>query len=266
MRRNFALAFFLVLLLLSYLALLDRIAPYIGITLRPRPLQHVWPSRQQTFLFDLAALPLFHRGDVSQGTAFNIDGAERWLTARHVVTPCLAGQFSGQIDGEPINLVTADGHNDVAVVRTAGHSAHRLGLRIIYAPDDKAEHATIVGFPGNSAAEVEVERIGSGVARSVGRAEEVSVWVTGDRSPPGDYGLAGMSGAPVLDDFNNVVGVLSAEVPRRGRVLVARIGDWTATEGQHIAPARTFDEHLPSGELIRRMVEDRAVVRLRCSS
>ena len=265
MRKNFAVVALLVVLLVAYLVLVGQFVPSARAPSPSQRTQQIWP-RPQSLLFDLAPMPRLNRGEVSQGTAFNIDGAGLWLTARHVVTPCLAGQFRGEIDGQPITLTTADGHNDVAMVRAGARAIKGMGVHVTYASQQNGTHATIVGFPGSRPAEVAVERIGSGTARSEGGAEAISVWADMGRSPAGDYALSGMSGAPVLDDLDNVVGVLSAEVPRRGRVLVARVGDWIADEGHHIVPARSFAEDLPAGGLVSLMTGSHTVARLRCSS
>lgn len=266
MRKHFAAIALLVLLLVAYLVVVGRVTRHPNEPALSNPTQQVWPQRRQSFLFELAPMPQLHQGEVSQGTAFNVDGAGLWLTARHVVSPCLAGLFRGEIDGQPITNVSADGRNDVALIRTATPGRIRAALHVTYFNPDVVQQASIVGFPASRPAEVAVERIGSGSARTAGSAEDVSVWVESGRSPPGDYPLAGMSGAPVLDRMHNAIGVLSAEVPRRGRVLVAHIGDWIAGEGRRIVPARSFGEDLPVGELVDRLTSSRAVARLRCSA
>ena len=238
MRKNFAVVALLVVLLVAYLVLVGQFVPSARAPSPSQRTQQIWP-RPQSLLFDLAPMPRLNRGEVSQGTAFNIDGAGLWLTA---------------------------GHNDVAMVRAGARAIKGMGVHVTYASQQNGTHATIVGFPGSRPAEVAVERIGSGTARSEGGAEAISVWADMGRSPAGDYALSGMSGAPVLDDLDNVVGVLSAEVPRRGRVLVARVGDWIADEGHHIVPARSFAEDLPAGGLVSLMTGSHTVARLRCSS
>lgn len=175
-------------------------------------------------------------GDLSgprSGTAFSVNPAGVWVTARHVVAGCgriallegsgrgAEGRLSGGADPAA---------SDVAVVLTRGGApalglSARPGLRI-------GQRGFHPGFPGGAPGEATSRLLGrqalvigpkGRAARSGARREEVLSWAEAGRSGGPGARIAGLSGAPVLDGRGEVVGVTLAAAPRRGRIYAASL-------------------------------------------
>lgn len=265
MHRNIKAAAALTILVLGYLWLVGELQRRAN-RAAPTAERAQLPAPRQSFLFELSPMPALAADQMLQGTAFYIGGPGLWLTARHVVSPCMAGHFRGTVQGRPIDGVSLDSRNDVALLKVGGNVPPREALHLAYLGQREAQEAEIVGFPSSQPVGLRVERLGEGSARSGGSSEGISVWVETERVPAGDYPLGGMSGAPVVDSLRNVVGVLSAEVPRRGRVLVARVGDWIATQSPRLITARTIEEQRSPHELVAEMATAGTIGRVHCST
>lgn len=194
------------------------------------------PSPGETFQFEIAPVEAIPAGMVSQGTAFSLDGGVHWVTARHVLEPCLkGGEYSGSVGNAAITEVQVSEANDVALITTAGGRARPMRILPNHTALDETQTGFAVGYPNDSLTMAEIRLIGFGLARQgFGRfaRQPVSVWTEDRREPQGTYGLGGMSGGPIMVPGVGAVGVLSAELPRRGRMLVAPIDDWIGTLGE----------------------------------
>ncbi|MEQ9200380.1 MAG: trypsin-like peptidase domain-containing protein, partial [Rhodospirillales bacterium] len=110
---------------------------------------------------------------------------------------------------------------DVAVIRTTGGTAS-LGLR-----DGSLEigqDGYMFGFPQGRPGDVHAQLLGR--ARSVTRegrmnSEPVIAWTEVRRLPELSGSLGGLSGGPAVDAAGRIVGVVSSESARRGRVMTA---------------------------------------------
>ncbi|MDG2521433.1 serine protease [Caulobacter segnis] len=153
------------------------------------------------------------------GTAFSVDDGGTWLTARHVVDGCRQAAIV-VADGRGVAArIRIDPKADVAVLQTEGGSgALPLGLDRPLRRGDRAFHP---GFPQGQPGEAASRLLGRErlVVRGRGaRTEPVLVWAEVGRTDTLKGTLAGLSGAPALDNAGRVIGVTVAEAPRRGRI------------------------------------------------
>lgn len=229
----------------------------------PAPVPDVEPGARRPLPAASSRDPAFNvapsrKGD-STGTAFAIaDGT--WLTARHVTHGCdrvalvAPGRRLVRIEG-----VTEHPRADVAVIRTKGGPAP-LGLR--NAALEIGEDSFMFGFPQGKPGDVQGRLIGR--ARSVTRDERLNVepviaWSEIRRAPDRGGSLGGLSGGPALDGNGRIVGVVSSESARRGRVMTAApvsirevLGLAGITPASNAGPRPTPDSFPAIGEELRR--------------
>lgn len=154
------------------------------------------------------------------GTAFAVDHDGTWITARHVVDSC--DQVGLMIS--PRRLMRIDDTRisesaDLAVLRGDWEreplhpdllSARQIG-----------ELGYFFGFPQGEPGEVVGTLMARGLMQVRGRYrsdEPVLIWSEVARTRGLLGSLGGISGAPALDQDGEVIGVVSAETPRRGRI------------------------------------------------
>lgn len=153
------------------------------------------------------------------GTAFAINDTGNWLTARHVVDGC----DSVAIKTGPNRIIKAsyDIHskNDLAVLTTEWKRSPLPSD--VRSRRQVGELGYFMGFPQGRPGEA----AGSLISRSRmlvrGRYtsdEAVLAWAEIGRTTGLTGGLGGLSGAPVLDKDGEIIGVVTAENPRRGRI------------------------------------------------
>lgn len=153
------------------------------------------------------------------GTAFAIDSAGTWLTARHVVDSC--SEVALKIGTNRIISAQYDvsENNDLAILKT---SWTRTPLpNDVFERRQVGEAGYFIGFPQGRPGEV----VGSLISRSRmlvrGRytaEESVLAWAEVGRTSGLRGSLGGLSGAPVLDKDGEIIGLITAENPRRGRI------------------------------------------------
>ena len=153
------------------------------------------------------------------GTAFAIDDAGVWFTARHVVEGC---SRVGVVAGRR-RVIRADWRMhpgaDLAILTTAGGPEP-----VPVAPDltlREGQRGYHLGFPQGQPGEVTSRLIGRETLVVVGRgqrSEPVLAWAETGRSAGLRGSLGGLSGAPALDSSGRAIGVTVAEAPRRGRI------------------------------------------------
>jgi hypothetical protein len=130
----------------------------------------------------------------------------------------VASVVTGPDRGVPAEIAIAR-DADIGVLRTQGGpealtSALDEPLRI-------GQRAFHMGFPAGEPGEATSRLLGRETLRVVGRgarAEPVLAWAETGRSEGLDGSLAGLSGAPALDEGGRILGVTIAESPRRGRI------------------------------------------------
>ncbi len=153
------------------------------------------------------------------GTAFAINQKGQWLTARHVVDGCddiglrlgnrqiirANSQLSKQTD---VALLTAKWQRQP--LTPDFNSQRRIG-----------EYGYFFGFPQGKPGEVIGKLLGRHRLRVTGRYqtnEPILAWTEIGRTRGLRGSLGGISGGPVLDSDGEVIGIIAAESPRRGRV------------------------------------------------
>jgi len=153
------------------------------------------------------------------GTAFAISSTGGWLSARHVVDSC--DEVALKIGRSKI--ITAQYEvfedNDLALLQT---SWQRNPI-----PNDVETRRQIgelgyfMGFPQGQAGEAAGRLIARNrmLVRGRYRSDEaVLAWAEIGRTSGLKGSLGGLSGAPVLDKDGEIIGVVTAENPRRGRI------------------------------------------------
>jgi S1-C subfamily serine protease len=157
------------------------------------------------------------------GTAFVVSAAGKWMTARHVVDGCrkaaivLGGGHALKAD------VTLFPSGDVALLSTEG--APTALPMAVGRPLYVGERAFTPGFPQGRPGELAARLLGRETLRVKGRFKgqgygdvPVLAWAEVGRTDGAGGSLAGLSGAPMLDEQGRVVGVILGERPRRGRI------------------------------------------------
>jgi len=153
------------------------------------------------------------------GTAFAIDDDGRWVTARHVVDSC--SEVGINIGGRKIlRATTKVSHNSDTAILLSEWSRRPLA-NDLYSNRLIGERGYFFGFPQGRPGEV----VGALLARNRmlvrGRYksdESILAWSEISRTKGLFGSLGGLSGAPVMDKDGEVIGVVSAESPRRGRI------------------------------------------------
>lgn len=159
------------------------------------------------------------RADSGIGTAFAIDGKGRWMTARHVVDSC--DKVGIDIGGRKILRVESFVSEDSDTAILTGSWKRKPLASDLYNNRQIGERGFFFGFPQGRPGEV----VGSLLARNRmlvrGRYrsdEAILAWSELGRTKGLLGSLGGLSGAPVMDKDGEVIGVVSAESPRRGRI------------------------------------------------
>ena len=153
------------------------------------------------------------------GTAFSVGDDGVWLTARHVVDGCKSAAIV-VADGRGVAArITIDPRADAAILTTEGGApAVPLGLSEPLRRGARAYHPGFPqGHPGEAASRL-LGRENLVVHGRGARTEPVLVWAEVGRTDNLKGTLAGLSGAPALDNAGRVIGVTVAESPRRGRI------------------------------------------------
>ena len=158
----------------------------------------------------------------TSGTAFSVSDTGVWLTARHVVAGCRRAAVMVSEGRGVAAKVWGDRTSDVAVLTPDGGAPP---LPLVAGPalvvGQRAYHP---GFPQGTAGETTSRFLGRYVLRAAARGSQpqpVLAWAEVGRTDGLKGSLAGLSGAPVLDEAGRVVGVTLAESPRRGRIYTA---------------------------------------------
>ncbi|MDB2437826.1 serine protease [Hellea sp.] len=153
------------------------------------------------------------------GTAFAIDDTGRWMTARHVVDSC--DQVGIDIGGRQVLRVDSYVSKDSDTAILTGSWARKPLANDLFTNRQIGERGFFFGFPQGRPGEV----VGALLARNRmiirGRyksEEGILAWSEVGRTKGLSGSLGGLSGAPVMDKDGEVIGVVSAESPRRGRI------------------------------------------------
>lgn len=153
------------------------------------------------------------------GTAFAIDAKGGWMTARHVVDSC--SEVGISIGGRKVLRTSAKVSPDTDTAILTSEWRRKPLANDLYSERQIGERGFFFGFPQGKPGEV----VGSLLARNRmlvrGRYrsdESILAWSEVSRTKGLFGSLGGLSGAPVMDRDGEVIGVVSAESPRRGRI------------------------------------------------
>ncbi len=153
------------------------------------------------------------------GTAFAIDTKGKWMTARHVVDSC--SEVGIRIGERKILRATAQVSENTDTAILTSRWKRKPLVNDLYTERQIGERGYFFGFPQGRPGEV----VGSLLARNRmlvrGRYksdEAILAWSEVSRTKGLFGSLGGLSGAPVMDRDGEVIGVVSAESPRRGRI------------------------------------------------
>lgn len=194
-----------------------------------RPMPGQIPTEAAVLLPDSAVLPSDLSSTVivevertsqnSVGTAFAVDGAGTYVSARHVIEGCSRVSLINVNRRVPTRLVSKATNRDFAVLHVESLKPEPFSLSLKV--PRRGEDGFMMGYPQGAPADVRATVIGSTVMRSQGRysaREQVVAWVERERRPSFGGSLGGISGGPVLDSSGRIVGTVVAGAPRRGRV------------------------------------------------
>ncbi|HHL42427.1 MAG TPA: serine protease [Hellea balneolensis] len=154
------------------------------------------------------------------GTAFAVDDNGTWLTAKHVVAGCKkVGLMLNRNKIVRVDVKKISGNTDTALLVSQWH---RPPLVPDYSQTRKiGEYGFFIGFPQGKPGEAAGSLLGrrrmvvSGRYRS---NESILAWSEIGRSSNIVGSLGGISGGPVFDKDGEVIGLVSAENVKRGRV------------------------------------------------
>ncbi len=169
--------------------------------------------RDQSVLVDLPA------PESGVGTAFVVDNSGTWITARHVIDGCdNVGLRIGARKGMVME-VAASTNSDTAILKA---DWKRKPLPVDLDTQRRlGEYGFFFGFPQGRPGEAVGSLLGRHKLIVRGRyntTEPILAWSEVGRTKNLFGSLGGLSGAPVLDQDGEVIGVVAAESPRRGRI------------------------------------------------
>lgn len=156
------------------------------------------------------------------GAAFSVSDSGVWITTARAVRGCRRAAVLVAPGRGVLAKVFTDRLSDLALLTTEGGTP-ALPL-VLNARLEEGERAYQPGFPEGAPGEATSRLLGRDVLRSASRGaarQAVLVWAEDGRTEGLRAGLAGLSGAPVLDRSGRVIGVTLAEAPRRGRIYSA---------------------------------------------
>lgn len=155
---------------------------------------------------------------IASGAAFSVSQHGLWVTAGHVVRDC-----------QRIILLVAEGRGvvatatfapdaDLALLSTEGGAP---ALPLFEGRLRSGARGFHPGFPRGRPGELTSRFIGRDTLPADRRSQprrSVLAWAETGRTEGAEGALYGLSGAPVLDNLGQVVGVTVGESPRRGRI------------------------------------------------
>ncbi len=179
------------------------------------------------------------------GTAFAIDNKGTWLTARHVVDAC--DQVGLRIHGSKFTKVSVEnisGNSDTALL-TSKWTRPPLA-RDFLTRRQIGERGFFLGFPQGQPGEAVGTLLGRRRMMIRGRyrtSEPILAWAETGRSKGLNGSLGGLSGGPAFDRDGEVIGLVAAESPRRGRIYTVA----PRSLAKLLAPLKTEIEGEPMG-------------------
>ena len=208
----------------------------------------------------------------TSGTAFSI-GEGVWMTARHVVDGCSQTVLEVQDLGGPTASAPLEPENTEISIVTSPLARAPLTLDTSEEERRLGDDAYLIGYPKGVPGEVAGRLLGRATIQLRGRyvvGEPALVWAETSRTEGIDGHLGGLSGGPAFDEDGEVIGVMVAHAPRRGRIYTSapsRIETAVEETGAEVAAATTPAGAIRGnnfGEVGRRLRRDLQVAKLRC--
>ncbi|MEM9600855.1 MAG: serine protease [Pseudomonadota bacterium] len=154
------------------------------------------------------------------GTAFASSDTGDWLTARHVVDSC--DEIGVRLSARRLLRIEQTEIFDGADLARLSADWPREPLPTdLQSPRQVGELAYMIGYPQGEPGEVAASLLSRGRMQVRGRYrtdEPVLIWSEVGRRRGLTGSLGGLSGGPVLDADGELIGVVAAETPRRGRI------------------------------------------------
>jgi len=154
------------------------------------------------------------------GTAFAINGEGTWLTARHVVDSCdQVGLRVGTNKYVKTDTTQVSRTSDTALISSDWDRPPLA--RDLQTRRQVGERGFFIGFPQGKPGEVAGKLLGRHRMLVRGRyrtSEAILAWAEIGRTQGLKGSLGGLSGGPIFDADGEVIGLVAAESPRRGRI------------------------------------------------
>ncbi len=186
---------------------------------QPPPPEELGPMLPSDSPRDPTVLVELDEPESGLGTAFAIDKKGKWLTARHVVDSCdQVGLDLGQFRAIRVSA-DVDAEQDTATL-TSNWSREPLPTDL-FSQRQIGEYGYFFGFPQGKPGEAVGSLLGRHKLIVRGRyntEEPILAWTEIGRTLNLKGSLGGISGGPVLDKDGEVIGIIAAESPRRGRI------------------------------------------------
>lgn len=186
----------------------------------PLPPPELGPALPNARPSDPSVLVEIEKAASGIGTAFAVDSAGTWLTARHVVDSCdQVGLRVGVNKYVKTDNARVSRATDTALI-SSDWSRPPLA-RDFATKRTIGERGFFIGFPQGQPGEVAGKLLGRHRMLVRGRynsSEAILAWAEIGRTKGLTGSLGGLSGGPAFDVDGEVIGIVAAESPRRGRI------------------------------------------------
>ena len=186
----------------------------------PSPPPVLGPALPNITPSDPAVLVEIDKPSSGIGTAFAIDNKGTWLTARHVIDKC--DTVALRIHGSKFTKVQVKDISNTTDVALLTSKWKRPALaRDFLSRRQIGEQGFFLGFPQGRPGEAVGTLLGRRRMLVRGRyksTEAILAWAETGRSKGLNGSLGGLSGGPAFDSDGEVIGLVAAESPRRGRI------------------------------------------------
>tara|TARA_R110002126_G_scaffold291807_1_gene459752 strand:+ start:204583 stop:205359 length:777 start_codon:yes stop_codon:yes gene_type:complete len=221
---------------------------------------------------------------MQRGTAWAINDQGYWITARHSVIGChddilletTNNVLSGRIAFDPVRgmrvlssakVIYTHPDYDLALIKGASVNTP-VYLRSDIEPAIKVgKKGYVIGYPGGVDGYIEVVFEGRETTiRRDDQDEPVYEWkVVSTHLQNGRVG--GISGAPVVDENNQILGVMTAQSGRLKSILASKpvsIQDLVGSQGHSAGEVNTNDNQSPR-DISNYLLERKSISKLYCS-